>query len=65
MKSDRERVEFRDVSTKFCVQFFQHFKGAFKTKFKNREHMLPGAKTPLPFLYRDGNVGSLGKRVVS
>jgi hypothetical protein len=43
-----ERVEFRDVSTKFYVQIFQHFKSAFKMKFKNREHMLPGAKTPLP-----------------
>jgi hypothetical protein len=43
-----ERVEFRDVSTKFCIQNFQYFKNAFKTKLKNREHMLPDAKTPLP-----------------
>lgn len=48
MKPLSERVEFRDVSTKFYVQIFQHFKSAFKMKFKNREHMLPGAKTPLP-----------------
>jgi len=45
-----ERVEFQNVSTKFCVQIFKHFKRAFKTKFKNREHMLPGAKTPLPMI---------------
>jgi hypothetical protein len=46
-----ERVEFRDVPTKFCVRIFQHFENVFKTKFKNREHMLPGAKTPLPISY--------------
>jgi hypothetical protein len=45
-----EHVEFQDVPIKFCVRIFRHFKSIFKTKFKNREHMLPGAKTPLPFL---------------
>jgi hypothetical protein len=39
-----ERVELRNVSIKFYVRTFQHFKSVLKIKFKNREHMLPGAK---------------------
>jgi hypothetical protein len=44
-----KRVELRDVLIKFYVRTFQHFKNIFKIKFKNQEHMLLGAKTPLPF----------------
>ena len=49
-----ERVELRDVPIKFYVQTFQHFKIVFKIKFKNQEHMLPGAKTPLAHLLNYG-----------
>jgi hypothetical protein len=42
-----EDVEFEDVPIKFYDRIFQHFESVFKTKFKNREHMLLGAKTPL------------------
>jgi hypothetical protein len=45
-----ERVEFRDVPIKCFVRNFQNFESIFKTKFKIREHMLPGANTPLPLL---------------
>jgi hypothetical protein len=43
-----EHIEYRDVHVKFFIYFFDIFKKIFKIKSKNREHILPSAKTPLP-----------------
>jgi hypothetical protein len=48
VRSICKHAELRDVPIKFYVWTFQHFENVFKIKFKIQEHMLPGAKTPLP-----------------